>query len=109
MPRRVCRPIHTCDGHRLSNIIVNYIYGNESKSKEAGRRAGCIPKVWTIPHDGGVEYILITSNVGDDEYKYDAVASTWTKVMNIDRFAGPVKNTASIDMINKVDCNSIKA
>lgn len=41
-----------------------------------------------------VEYYI---GVGDDEYKFD-FASTWTKVMNIDRFTGPVKNTALIDI-----------
>jgi Peroxidase len=32
-------------------------------------------------------------NAGDEEYKYD-FASTWTKIMNIDRFSGPVQNIA---------------
>ena len=41
-----------------------------------------------------VEYYI---SVGDNEYKYD-FASTWTKVMNIDRFSGPVRNTALIDI-----------
>lgn len=41
-----------------------------------------------------VEYYI---NAGDNEYKYD-FASTWTKVMNMDRFSGPVKNTALIDI-----------
>ena len=41
-----------------------------------------------------VEYYI---NVGDSEYKYD-FASTWTKVMNADRFSGPVRNAALIDI-----------
>ena len=40
-----------------------------------------------------VEYYI---NTGENEYKYD-FASTWTKIMNIDRFSGPVRNTALID------------
>ena len=41
-----------------------------------------------------VEYY---TNAGDNEYKHD-FATTWTKIMNIDRFSGPVKNTALIDI-----------
>jgi catalase (peroxidase I) len=41
-----------------------------------------------------VEYYI---NAGDKAYKHD-FASTWTKVMNMDRFSGPVRNTALIDI-----------
>jgi catalase (peroxidase I) len=41
-----------------------------------------------------VDYYI---NVGDSEYKND-FASTWTKIMNMDRFSGPVNNAVLIDL-----------